>query len=94
MGIQLKIHEQAIKLKAGHYVYKDFDIIWNDAGSDNDFISKWTVNTPTFQLVKTTETKKEAFEFVDNYMVDALSKGSHLNQTDLVQLYMRINNEK
>ena len=68
------MRQQITKLKAGHYIYKDFDIIWHDADTDNGFISKWFINTPTFQLVKTTNTKKEAFEFVDNYLVDGLTK--------------------
>lgn len=68
------MRKQITKLKAGHYIYKDFDIIWHDADSDNGFISKWFINTPTFQLVQTTNTKKEAFEFVDNYLVDGLTK--------------------
>lgn len=82
MGIQLKIHEQAIKLKAGHYIYKDFDIIWHDADTDNGFTSKWFINTPTFQLVKTTNTKKEAFEFVDNYVVEVISRMKRASNLD------------
>lgn len=66
--------EQLTKLKAGHYIYKDFDIIWVDANKDNGFVSKWFVNTPTFQLVKTTDTKKEAVQAVDDYIKDWVNK--------------------
>ena len=74
MGIQLKIHEQAIKLKAGHYIYKDFDIIWHDADTDNGFTSKWFINTPN--------TKKEAFEFVDNYVEAVISRMKRASTLD------------